>query len=88
MYRSRFIITLGVFVGFLGFFWTRACVGEILAPVLLYLFLYALILLLLARNALFVCINFSGSNLIACCPNECSLVSRTSGYCLDIFEDC
>jgi hypothetical protein len=51
MYRSRSIIALGVFVGFLGLFWTKECVGENLAIFLLYLFSYALILLLLARNA-------------------------------------
>jgi hypothetical protein len=45
-------MALGVFVGFLGLFWTRECVGECLAPVLLYLFLCAFILLLLARNAI------------------------------------
>jgi hypothetical protein len=51
MYKSRSIIALGVFVGFLGFFGTKACVGESLALFLLYLFLCALILLLQARNA-------------------------------------
>jgi hypothetical protein len=51
MYKSRSIIALGVFVGFLGLFWTKACVGESLALFMLYLFLRALILLLLARNA-------------------------------------
>jgi hypothetical protein len=52
MYRSRSIIALGVFVGFLGLFWTKACVGESLAPEVLYLFLCAFILLLLARNVI------------------------------------
>jgi hypothetical protein len=51
---SRSIIALGVFVGFLGLFWTKASVGESLVSVMLYLFLYALILLLLARNV-FIC---------------------------------
>jgi hypothetical protein len=57
MYRSRSIIALGVFVGFLGLFWTRECVGESLAPEVLYLFLCAFILLLLARNA-FICVHY------------------------------
>jgi hypothetical protein len=56
MYRSRSIIALGVFVGFLGLFRTKACVGEVLAIFLLYLFLYTLILYLLTRNAFIVCI--------------------------------
>jgi hypothetical protein len=81
MYRSRYIIALGVFVGFLGLFWTKTCVGEGLAIFLLYLFLYSLILLLLARNA-FNCVHLiQWLKLVACCPNEVSLVSRTSGYC-------
>jgi hypothetical protein len=37
-------------------FWTKACVGESLASFLLYLFLYVLILLMLARNA-FNCVH-------------------------------
>jgi hypothetical protein len=44
-----------VFVGFLGLFETRVCVGDSLAPKMLYLFLCAFILLLLARNA-FICV--------------------------------
>jgi hypothetical protein len=46
-----------VFVCFLGLFWTREGVGENLAPEGLYLFLCALILLLLARNA-FICVHY------------------------------
>jgi hypothetical protein len=42
---------IGVFIGSLGLFWTKACVGERLDSFLLYLFYYALILYLLARNA-------------------------------------
>jgi hypothetical protein len=57
MYRSRSIIALGVLVCFLGLFQSRACVGESLDPVLASLFLYALILLLLARNA-FICVHY------------------------------
>jgi hypothetical protein len=62
MHRSRSIIDLGVFVGFLGLFWTKECVGERLTTFLLYLLLYALILSMLARNAfVFVHLNFSGA---------------------------
>jgi hypothetical protein len=56
MYRSRSIIALSVFVGSLGLFWAKACVGESLGSFLLYLFLYALILYLLTRNA-FICVH-------------------------------
>jgi hypothetical protein len=42
-----------VFVGFLVLIWTRECVGESLAPEVLYLFLRAFILSRLARNAMF-----------------------------------
>jgi hypothetical protein len=51
MHRSRSRIDPGVFVGYLGLFWTKACVGENLGSFLLYFFCYALILYLLARNA-------------------------------------
>jgi hypothetical protein len=51
MHRSRSRIEPGVFVGYLGLFWTKACVGESLGSFRLYLFYYALILYLLARNA-------------------------------------
>jgi hypothetical protein len=41
----------------------------------------ALIHLLLARSA-FICMYLiHWLKLVACCPNECSMVSRTSGYC-------
>jgi hypothetical protein len=53
MCRSRSIIALGVFVGFLGFFWTREIVRESLGPEVLYLFLYAFILFMVNRNAIF-----------------------------------
>jgi hypothetical protein len=35
---ARSIWTIGVFVGYLGLFWTKACVGEILTSFLLYYF--------------------------------------------------
>jgi hypothetical protein len=54
MYGSRSIMALGVFVGFLDLIWARECIGESLALFLIYLFLYALILGLVARNA-FIC---------------------------------
>jgi hypothetical protein len=41
---SKSIIAIGVFVGSLGLFWAKACVGESLVLLLLYLFLYVLIL--------------------------------------------
>jgi hypothetical protein len=41
---SRTIIAIGVFVGSLGLFWAKACVGEGLVSLLSYLFLYVLIL--------------------------------------------
>jgi hypothetical protein len=53
-----------------------------LAPVLLYLFLYAFILLLLARTCLYLCVLIQWLKLVACCPNKCSLVRRTSGHYL------
>jgi hypothetical protein len=51
MCRARSIKVIDVFVGSLGLFWTKACVGESLDSFLLYLFCYVLILFLLARNA-------------------------------------
>jgi hypothetical protein len=65
IYRSKSVIALGVFVGFLCLFWTKACVGEVLGIFLLYIFLYALILYLLTRNA-FICVHlvFIGANLL------------------------
>jgi hypothetical protein len=45
-----------MFIGSLGLFWTKACVGERLDIFLLYLFLYALIPYMLARNAFILCI--------------------------------
>jgi hypothetical protein len=41
-----------VIVGFLGLFWTIETVRESLGPEVLYLFLYALILFLVNRNAI------------------------------------
>jgi hypothetical protein len=52
MYRSRSIIALGVFVEFLGLFWTRETVRECLGLEVLYLFLYAFILFMVNRNAI------------------------------------
>jgi hypothetical protein len=42
-----------VFVGFLDLFWTRETVRESLDPEVLYLFLYAFILFVVSRNAIF-----------------------------------
>jgi hypothetical protein len=53
MCRSRSIIALGVFVGFLGLFWTRETVRESLGPEVLYLFLYVFVLFMVNRNAIF-----------------------------------
>jgi hypothetical protein len=44
---------MDVFVGFLGLFWTRETMRESLGPEVLYLFLYALILFIVNRNAIF-----------------------------------
>jgi hypothetical protein len=52
MCRSRSIKDIDVFVGFLGFVWTRETVRESLGPEVLYLFLYAFILFLVNRNAI------------------------------------
>jgi hypothetical protein len=53
MYRSRSIKALDVFVGFLGLFWTRETLKESLSPEVFYLFLYAFILFVVNRNAIF-----------------------------------
>jgi hypothetical protein len=53
MCRSRSIIALGVFVGFLGLFWTRETLRESLGPEVLYLFLYVFVLFMVNRNAIF-----------------------------------
>jgi hypothetical protein len=42
-----------VFVGFLDLFWTRETVRGSLGPEVLYLFLYAFILFMVNRNAIF-----------------------------------
>jgi hypothetical protein len=47
---------IGVFMGSLGLFCTKACVGESLDSFMLYLFYYALILYLLTRNDFILCI--------------------------------
>jgi hypothetical protein len=62
-----------VFIGSLGLFWTKTCLGERLDSFLLYLFCYVLILYLLARNAfIFVHLNSVVQKLVTCCPRECS----------------
>jgi hypothetical protein len=54
---SRSIKAIDVFVGFLDLFWTIERVRESLGPEVLYFFLYAFILFLLNRNAIFdICI--------------------------------
>jgi hypothetical protein len=53
MYRSRSIKATDVFVGFLGLFWTRETLKESLSLEVLYLFLYAFILFVVNRNAIF-----------------------------------
>jgi hypothetical protein len=60
---ARSIRAIGVFIGSLGLFWTKACVGERLNSFLLYLFYYALILYLLTRNAVVLCIKLSGAKI-------------------------
>jgi hypothetical protein len=53
MCRLRSIKAIDVFVGFLGLFWTRETVRESVTPEVLYLFLYAFILFMVNRNAIF-----------------------------------
>jgi hypothetical protein len=53
MYRSRSIIALGVFVGFLCLFGTRETVRESLGPEVLYFFINAFILFVVYRNTIF-----------------------------------
>jgi hypothetical protein len=53
MCRSRSIKAIIVFVGFLDLFWTREIVRESFGPEVLYLFLYAFILCMVNRNAIF-----------------------------------
>jgi hypothetical protein len=53
MSRSRSIKAIDVFVGFLGLFWTREAVRESFSLEVLYLFLYAIILFMVNRNAIF-----------------------------------
>jgi hypothetical protein len=55
---SKIHKAIGVFVGYLGLFWTKACVGESLGSFLLYLCLCALIPYMLARNASILCFYF------------------------------
>jgi hypothetical protein len=42
-----------VFVGFLDLFWTSEIVRESLGPEVFYLFLYAFVLFMVNRNAIF-----------------------------------
>jgi hypothetical protein len=53
MCRSRSIKAIDVFVGFLDLFWTKETVREGLGPEVLYLLLYAFILFMVNRNAIF-----------------------------------
>jgi hypothetical protein len=53
MCRPRSIKAIDVFVGLLDLFWTRETVRESLGPEVLYLFLYAFILFMGNRNAIF-----------------------------------
>jgi hypothetical protein len=89
MCRSRSTKAIGVFIGYLGLFWTKSWVGESLDSFRLYLFLCVLILYLLTRNA-FICVfNFSGAKLVPCCPRECSWslgLVGTVGQVLDVFS--
>jgi hypothetical protein len=61
MCRSRSIKAIDVFVGLLVLFYIRACAGESLGLEVLYLFLYAFILFLVNRNAIFDIFIFIGS---------------------------
>jgi hypothetical protein len=79
MCSSRSIIAMDVFVGPLGLSYTREGVGESLALEVLYLFLCAFILFMLARNAIICIVYFQRSNLVACCSNEVFLVREASG---------
>jgi hypothetical protein len=53
MCRARSIKAIDVFVGFLDLFWTRGIVRESLGPEVFYLFLYAFILFVVKRYAIF-----------------------------------
>jgi hypothetical protein len=53
MCRSNSIVAIDVFVGCLSLFWTRETVRECLAPEEFYLFLYAFILFVVNRSAIF-----------------------------------
>jgi hypothetical protein len=53
MCRSRYIKAIDVFVGFLDLHWTKEAVRESLGPKVLDLFLYAFILFMVNRNAIF-----------------------------------
>jgi hypothetical protein len=72
---------IGVFIGSLGLFWTKAYVGESLGSFLLYLFVCALILYMLARNAFILCIKFSGAKTSCLLSKGLFLVIRASGHC-------
>jgi hypothetical protein len=63
MCKSRSTKAIGVFIGSLGLFWDKACEGARLDSFLLYLFIYALILFLLTRNAFNLCIKFSSAKI-------------------------
>jgi hypothetical protein len=53
MHISSSLIALDEYVGCLDLFWTIEIVRESLGPEVLYLFLYAFILFVVNRNAIF-----------------------------------
>jgi hypothetical protein len=75
-----------VFIGSLGLFSTKACVGEISGSLLLYLLLYALIPYMLATNAFIFALNSVVQKLVACCPRECSWSLVTMGTVAQVCE--
>jgi hypothetical protein len=50
---SRYIKAIDVFVGFLDLFWNSETVREGMGPKVFYLFLYAFVLFMVNRNAIF-----------------------------------
>jgi hypothetical protein len=72
---------IGVFIGSLDLFWTKACVGESLGSFLLYLFLYALIPYMLVRDAFILCIKFSGAKTSCLLSKGVFLVIKAIGHC-------
>jgi hypothetical protein len=66
LHISSFITALDVYVGCLALFWTREEVRESLGLEMPYLFLYAFILFVVARNVLFWHIYFYSPSKYAC----------------------